>query len=75
MKHWPMERVAEIAIQDMDPHSLLVESAISRCEKLRRVLELEAWIHEAQDSPILARAAERWQAEREQLMVELALRH
>jgi len=70
-----MERVADIAIQDIDSHSLLVESAISRCEKLRRVLELEAWIHEAQDSPILARAAERWQAEREQLMVELALRH
>ena len=75
MKHWPMERVADIAIQDIDSHSLLVESAISRCEKLRRVLELEAWIHEAQDSPILTRAAERWQAEREQLMVELALRH
>ena len=75
MKHWPTERVADIAIQDMDPQSLLVDSAISRCEKLRRVLELEAWIHEAQDCPILARAAERWQVEREQLMVELALSH
>lgn len=61
--------------QDIDTQSLLVDSAISRCEKLRRVLELEAWIYEAQVSPILARAAERWQAEREQLMVELALSH
>lgn len=75
MKHWPMESVADIAIQNIDPQSLLVESAISRCEKLRRILELEAWIQEAQDSPLLARAAERWQAEREQLVVELALPH
>jgi len=53
--------------------SLLVDSAISHCEKLRRVLELEGWIQEAQDHPILAHAAERWQAERAQLLVELQL--
>ncbi len=58
-----------------DSQSLLVDTAISHCEKLRRVLELEAWIQEAQNYPILARAAERWQAEREQLMAELQLSH
>ena len=55
--------------------SLLVDSAISHCEKLRRVLELEAWIREARDQPILARAADRWQAEREQLLAELDIAH
>ena len=73
MKHWPEERVADIIIAGIDAESLLVESAISRCEKLRRVLELEGWIDGAHDSPILARAVERWRAEREELMAELAL--
>ena len=56
-----------------DARSLVVDSAISHCEKLRRVLELESWIREAQDCPLLARAAERWQAEREELLAELEL--
>jgi hypothetical protein len=56
-------------------HSLLVDTAISHCEKLRRVLELEAWIQEAQHYPILAGAAERWEAERSQLIAELQLPH
>jgi hypothetical protein len=73
VKHWPEERVADITIAGIDAESLLVESAISRCEKLRRVLELEGWIDGAHDCPILARAVERWRAEREQLMAELAL--
>jgi hypothetical protein len=58
-----------------DDQSLLVDTAISHCEKLRRVLELEAWIQEAQHYPILAGAAERWEAERVQLMTELQLTH
>jgi len=45
-----------------DARSLVVDSAISHCEKLRRVLELESWIREAHDCPLLARASERWQA-------------
>lgn len=53
----------------------LVDSAISHCEKLRRVLELESWIREAHDCPLLARASERWQAEREELIAELELSH
>ena len=58
-----------------DPQSLLTDSAISRCEKLRRILELEAWIREARDCPLLGGAAERWQAERELLIAELRLPH
>lgn len=73
MKHCPMERVPGVAIPGADPQSAIVDSAISHCEKLRRILTLEAWIHEAEDRPILARAAERWQAERQQLMAELEL--
>ena len=53
----------------------LVDSAISHCEKLRRILELEGWIRAAHDCPILARASERWQAVREQLLAELELSH
>jgi hypothetical protein len=56
-----------------DDQSLLVDTAISHCEKLRRVLELEAWIQEAQHHPILAGATERWEAERAQLIAELQL--
>jgi hypothetical protein len=58
-----------------DARSLVVDSAISHCEKLRRVLELESWIREAHDCPLLARAAERWQAEREELIAGLELSH
>jgi hypothetical protein len=54
---------------------VLVDSAISHCEKLRRILELEGWIRAAHDCPILARASERWQAVREQLLAELELSH
>jgi len=53
--------------------TLAVDSAISHCKKLRRVLELEDWIREARDCPVLAGASHRWQAEREQLIAELAL--
>ena len=55
--------------------SLLVDSAIGHCEKLRRILELEAWIREAREHPILSRAADRWQQERDQLMAELEISH
>jgi hypothetical protein len=57
----------------VDARSLLVDSAISHCEKLRRVLELETWIRDAHNCQFLARAAERWQAEREELIAELEL--
>jgi hypothetical protein len=58
-----------------DARSLVFDSAISHCEKLRRVLELESWIREAHDCPLLARASERWQTERKELIAELELSH
>ena len=74
MKH-SMERgsAARVPLGAADAQSLLVDSAIGHCEKLRRVLELESWIQEAQNRPILAQAAERWQSERAQLLAELQL--
>jgi hypothetical protein len=53
--------------------SLVVDRAISHCEKLRRVLELETWIRDAHDCQFLERATERWQAERDELIAELEL--
>jgi hypothetical protein len=53
--------------------SLLLDSAISHCEKLRRVVELEEWINGARDNPILATTCRRWQEERAQLLADLNL--
>jgi hypothetical protein len=76
VKHWSMGMGSgHGSPRAADAHSLLVDSAISHCEKLRRVLELESWIREAHDCPLLARASERWQAEREELIAELELAH
>jgi hypothetical protein len=61
------------AYQDDVPGELPVDSAISHCEKLRRVLELEQWIRDACADPILAAPCRRWQAEREHLLAELHL--
>lgn len=79
VKHRAMERVADPGVPDAArcaAHALsLVDSAISHCEKLRRVLELEGWIREARDCPLLVRASERWETERQQLIAELELSH
>jgi hypothetical protein len=56
-----------------DTSSLLVDSAISHCEKLRRVLELQQWIDGTPDDPLLAATCRRWKEEREQLLRELHL--
>jgi hypothetical protein len=56
-----------------DTGALLVDSAISHCEKLRRVLELEEWIIGTPDSPILATTCRKWKEEHEQLLSELHL--
>jgi hypothetical protein len=55
------------------PAELPIDSAISHCEKLRRVLELEQWIRDACSDPILAAPCRRWQSERENLLAELHL--
>lgn len=76
MKHSITARpAASKAPAPADDQSLLVDTAISHCEKLRRVLELETWIQEAQHYPILAGAVERWETERAQLIAELQLPH
>jgi hypothetical protein len=56
-----------------DTSSLLVDSAISHCEKLRRVLELEEWIIRTPDDPTLAATCRKWKEEHEQLLSELHL--
>src|SRR5256885_14453155 len=53
--------------------SLLVDSAISHCEKLMRVMKLEEWIRGGRDNPNLAGAFRRWQEERAELLSELHL--
>ena len=73
MKHGSMETLLDRGTCIGGTQSIMVESAISHCEKLRRILELEAWIREARVQPLLARACERWQAERERLLAELEL--
>jgi hypothetical protein len=50
-----------------------LDSAISHCEKLRRVLELEEWINGARDDALLAATCRTWTEEREQLLFELQL--
>lgn len=49
------------------------DTAVSRCEKLRRVLELEEWLNATRDIPMLVSACRRWQEERAQLLAELHL--
>ena len=53
--------------------TLPLDSAISHCEKLRRVLELEEWINGARDDALLVGTCRTWQLEREQLLFELQL--
>ena len=52
-----------------------VDSAISHCEKLRRVLELEQWIKDSCADPLLAAPRRKWELEHEQLLKELHLTH
>jgi hypothetical protein len=53
--------------------SSLQDTAISHCEKLRRVVELMEWINATRGDPLLASACRRWQEERAQLLAELNL--
>jgi hypothetical protein len=66
--------VTDSASEEAIPASaLLVDSAISHCEKLRRVLELEEWVNEGRDNPALATPCRKWREEREHLLAELHL--
>ena len=53
--------------------ALLVDSAISHCEKLRRVLQLEEWINATPDNSIYGPTRRKWQEQRERLLRELNL--
>jgi len=53
--------------------SSLQDTAISHCEKLKRVLLLEEWINGTRGDPLLASASHRWQEERARLLAELNL--
>jgi hypothetical protein len=50
-----------------------LDTAIRRCQKLRRVLELEEWIRDSYADPVLATSCRMWQREHEQLLAELHL--
>jgi hypothetical protein len=64
----------EVIARSGDASSLLVDSAISHAEKLRRVLQLEQWINgTTPDNPLPAATRRKWQEERAQLLAELRL--
>jgi hypothetical protein len=52
-----------------------VDTAIGRCEKLRRILELEEWIAASSEDTLLSSSCRTWRAEREQLLAQLDLSH
>lgn len=56
-----------------DAAALLVDSAISHAETLRRVLQLEEWINATPDSPMFAPTRRKWQEQRERLLRDLKL--
>jgi hypothetical protein len=56
-----------------DAASLLLDSAISHCEKLRRVLQLEEWINATPDNSIFGPTRRKWQEQRDRLLSELRL--
>jgi len=60
-------------VHEVDTDALLVDSAISHLEQLRRVLELEEWIRDARGDPLFASTRRAWRLEREQLMQALGL--
>src|SRR5260370_4488157 len=51
-----------------DTSSLLVHTAISHCEKLRRVLELQERIDGTPDHPVIATPRRRWKQQRDRLL-------
>ena len=69
MLNTPLRTAADSGLRD----DLLVDTAISRLEKLRRVFALEEWIRDAADQPHLCASSEKWRAERERLLEELQL--
>ena len=69
-----IDRILSAATWQQGPQDLLVDTAISHLEKLRRVVMLEEWIRNAADDPLLTRTCREWHKERKQLIDELHLR-
>lgn len=70
----PRSPMPEAIVRSGDASSLLVDSAISHAEKLRRVLQLEQWINSTtSDNPLPAATRRKWQEERAQLLAGLRL--
>lgn len=70
----PRAPMPESIARSGDASSLLVDSAISHAEKLRRVLQLEQWINgTTPENPLPAATRRKWQEERAQLLAELRL--
>jgi hypothetical protein len=68
-----IDEAQTVATWREDWQELLVDTAISHLDKLRRVVMLEEWIRNASDDPLLARTCREWQAERERLLAEFDL--
>ena len=69
----PRDPMPEVIARSGDASSLLIDSAISHAEKLRRVLQLEQWINGTPENPLPAATCRKWQDERAQLLAELRL--
>ena len=65
--------ILQEAASERNNGSFLVDTAISHCEKLRRIVELETWINGTPDSAIFAATRRKWQEERARLLAELQL--
>ena len=68
-----IETISQVASWQDGSQDLLVDTAISHLEKLRRVVMLEEWIRNAENDPLLAGSCREWRKEREQLIGELHL--
>jgi hypothetical protein len=76
MRHellYACDGVAAGPVASSAPQASPVDTAIGRCEKLRRVLELEEWISAGLSNELLVSTCRAWQAERQELLAQLDL--
>lgn len=68
-----IDAISRVATWQQGSQDLLVDTAISHLEKLRRVVMLEEWIRNAANDPLLTGTCREWHKERKQLIDELHL--
>jgi hypothetical protein len=68
-----IDAIPRVATWQQGPQDVLVDTAISHLEKLRRVVMLEEWIRKAANDPLLTGTCREWHKERKQLIDELHL--